>query len=88
MLVRSLALLFGSLVAPVIADGGDDPLTPHTIYAYGINATFIGYGARLTSLYVHDRNNTPRDVVVGYDDPAQYVKDTATNHTYFGAIVG
>ncbi|GFZ51435.1 hypothetical protein JCM24511_09197 [Saitozyma sp. JCM 24511] len=88
MLVTSLALLFGALVAPAIADGGDDPLTPHSIYAYGINATFIGYGARLTSLYVHDRDNTPRDVVVGYDDPAQYVKDTATNHTYFGAIVG
>lgn len=38
----------------------DDSLNPLTIYAYGINATFIGYGARLTSLFVHDKNNDPR----------------------------
>lgn len=65
-----------------------DPLTPVTISADGINATFIGYGARLTHLYVNDKNNVPRDVVVGYDNPYQYVIDTATNHTYFGAVVG
>ncbi len=39
----------------------DDALKPLTIYAYGINATFIGYGATLTSLYVHDKNNVPRN---------------------------
>jgi len=65
-----------------------DALTPYTIYAYGINATFIPYGARITSLYVHDRDNTPRQVVLGYDDLTQYPRDTATNHTYFGPIVG
>lgn len=67
---------------------GTDALTPVTISAKGINATFIGYGARVTSLFVDDKDGVPRDVVVGYDDPAQYVKDTATNHTYFGTIVG
>ncbi|KAF3491447.1 aldose 1-epimerase [Arthroderma uncinatum] len=29
-----------------------------------------------------------QDVIVGYDDPKDYVKDTLTNHTYFGCIVG
>lgn len=72
--------------APVA--GPYDPLQPLTIYAYGINATFIPRGATITHLYVHDRQNVPRDVIVGYDDPADYPKDTATSHTYFGAIVG
>ncbi|WWC69064.1 uncharacterized protein I206_103000 [Kwoniella pini CBS 10737] len=85
-LLSSLLTVFAT--GATLALANNDALQPYTIYAYGINATFIPYGARLTSLYVHDKNNTPRDVVVGYDDPAQYVKDTATNHTYFGAIVG
>ncbi|WVW81130.1 hypothetical protein I302_103121 [Kwoniella bestiolae CBS 10118] len=87
--MRFSTTLFG-LVATIatLVFANNDNLQPYTIYAYGINATFIPYGARVTSLYVHDRNNTPRDVVLGYDDPAQYVNDTATNHTYFGPIVG
>jgi aldose 1-epimerase len=65
-----------------------DSFKPYTICAPGINATFIGYGARLTHLYVPDKHGAQRDVVVGYDDPNQYLKDTLTNHTYFGPIVG
>lgn len=86
---RTFAALasLGLLAVPVTA-WADDPLEKHTIYAYGINATFIGYGARITNLWVHDRNNQPRDIIVGYDDPARYIQDTATNHTYFGGIVG
>jgi aldose 1-epimerase len=66
----------------------DDPLQPLTICAPGINATFIGYGATLTHLFVNDRVGVPRDVAVGYDTPGEYVRDTETSHTYFGAIVG
>jgi len=65
-----------------------DPLQKYTLTANGINASFIPYGARLTNLYVNDKNGTMQDVVLGYDDPAQYIKDTETNHTYFGPIVG
>jgi hypothetical protein len=65
-----------------------DPLQPLTISAPGINATFIGYGATLTHLFVNDRDGQPRDVAVGYDTPAEYVRDTETKHTYFGAVVG
>ncbi|OCF71481.1 hypothetical protein I204_07539 [Kwoniella mangroviensis CBS 8886] len=83
------SFLFGLLTTvATFATANGDSLQPYSIHAYGINATFIPYGARVTSLYVHDKNNTPRDVVVGYDDPAQYVEDTATNHTYFGSVVG
>ncbi|ORX39048.1 galactose mutarotase-like domain-containing protein [Kockovaella imperatae] len=91
----SFAALSASTLFPSVAQAwnqgsvdGTDPFQPYTIYAYGINATFIGYGSRLTSLFVHDKNNIPREVVVGYDDPHQYLIDTETNRTFFGAIVG
>ena len=63
-------------------------LQKYTIYAPGINATFIPYGARLTSLFVYDKNGTPQDVVLGYDNAKDYLNDTQTVHTYYGAIVG
>ena len=64
------------------------PFQKYTISAPGINASFIPYGARLTHLFVNDRNGDPQDVVLGYDDGAQYLTDTETVHTYFGPIVG
>ena len=60
----------------------------YTISAPGINASFINYGARLTNLYVNDKNGTPQDVVLGYDTPMQYINDTKTVHTYYGPVVG
>lgn len=64
------------------------PLTSYTLTADNITAVLIPYGARLTHLLVPDRNGDVQDVVAGYDDPAQYPIDTATNHTYFGPVVG
>ena len=51
-----------------------------------INASYIGYGARLTHPFVADKNGTLRDVVLGYDQGPQYVNDTEHEHTYFGAV--
>ncbi|RAL03125.1 aldose epimerase family protein [Aspergillus ibericus CBS 121593] len=65
-----------------------DPFQVFTLTADNITAKFIPYGARLTSLLVPDRNGTPQDVIVGYDNPRQYLHDTETNHTYFGAVIG
>ena len=59
-----------------------------TISAEGINASFINYGARLTNLYVNDKNGNPQDVALGYDTPTQYINDTNTIHSYYGAVVG
>lgn len=64
------------------------PLTSYTLTADNITAVFIPYGARLTHLLVPDRNGDVQDIVTGYDDNDQYPIDTATNHTYFGPIVG
>jgi aldose 1-epimerase len=70
------------------ANANANGIQPYTLYAQGINATFIPHGARMTSLFVSDRNGAMRDVAVGYDDLAEYPRDTATNRTFFGAIVG
>ncbi|KAJ9352010.1 galactose mutarotase-like domain-containing protein [Paecilomyces variotii] len=66
----------------------DDDFKVYTISADNITAKFIPYGARLTSLLVPDRSGNLQDVVVGYDDPKEYLHDTETNHTFFGAVVG
>ncbi|KAE8389811.1 galactose mutarotase-like domain-containing protein [Aspergillus alliaceus] len=65
-----------------------DPFKVYTITAENITAKLIPYGARLTSLLVPDREGNEQDVVVGYDDPKDYLKDTQTDHTFFGAVVG
>lgn len=64
------------------------PFTVYTLTAENITAKFIPYGARLTSLLVPDRSGNVQDIVLGYDNATQYAIDTATNHTYFGPIVG
>jgi aldose 1-epimerase len=65
-----------------------DPFQVYNITAENITASFIPYGARLVSLLVPDNTGTIQDVAVGYDDPTEYLHDTETNHTYFGAVVG
>ena len=79
-------LALASLMTAVLGqdDASSGPLTEYTIEAESITAKCIPYGARLTHLLVPDRNGTQQDVALGYDEPSDYVKDTATNHTYFG----
>ncbi|KAJ5759524.1 aldose 1-epimerase [Penicillium odoratum] len=64
------------------------PLEVYTIQTPNITAKFIPYGARLTSLLVPDRHGDEQDIVLGYDNPAQYIIDTETDHTYFGSVAG
>lgn len=94
----SILLASSSFISPLLAQASSDPGSPsattsspftlYTLSADNITATFIPYGARLTSLLVPDRSGTDVDIAVGYDDPEQYAVDSATNHTYFGTIVG
>jgi aldose 1-epimerase len=53
--------------------------------AAGVQITAISYGGIITSWRVPDRQGTVADIVLGYEDPADYVKN---NSPYFGAIVG
>ncbi|KAL8925582.1 MAG: hypothetical protein Q9208_003474 [Pyrenodesmia sp. 3 TL-2023] len=86
MLVRYLIFIAFLPIAAVAQNA--DPLQKYTITAPGINATFIPYGARLTNLYVNDKNGDPQDVVLGYDNVSDYIRNDETVHTYFGPIVG
>jgi len=52
--------------------------------AHGLRAKIITYGAIVVSLEVPDRTGALADVVLGYDNLQQYLKDSP----YFGAIVG
>jgi aldose 1-epimerase len=84
----SFALGAETTSAPRNSSSSANAFQKYTISADGINATFIPYGARLTSLFVNDKNGHPQDIVLGYDDPNEYARDSATVHTYFGAVVG
>jgi aldose 1-epimerase len=53
--------------------------------AQGVEVKTINYGAIITSWLVPDRTGQLADIVLGYADPAEYVKG---NPSYFGAIVG
>ena len=86
------SLLLSSITAALAASPfppfSGNPFEKYNLSAEGITASWIPYGARLTNLYVKDKNGKPQDVVIGYDTGAEYLHDTETNHTYFGAVVG
>ena len=53
------------------------------INAGNISAHLINYGAALTHLSIDDF-----DIVLGFDDPMEYVSVAAKGNPYFGCIVG
>ncbi|KNC95935.1 uncharacterized protein SPPG_08688 [Spizellomyces punctatus DAOM BR117] len=53
-----------------------------------LSARCINYGARLTHLMVPDKDGKYRDVLLGFDDPTDYVTVDAEKKTYFGATIG
>jgi aldose 1-epimerase len=66
-----------------LADGGK--VTLYTLTnASGAEAKIINFGATVVSLKVPDKQGKLRDVVLGYDDLASYVKDK----DFFGVTVG
>ena len=50
----------------------------------GAKAEITNYGAIVVSLYMPDRNGKYDDIVLGYDNLVDYIKETP----YFGCIVG
>jgi aldose 1-epimerase len=52
----------------------------------GLELRAIAYGGTITSLKVPDRAGTLADIVLGFDDPAQYWADPPP--PFFGAIIG
>src|SRR5512146_1843838 len=62
--------------------------TPVYLYTiknfYGMEAKITNFGGIVVSLKVPDRHGKLDDVVLGFDNPLDYVK----NHSYFGALIG
>ncbi len=62
--------------------------TPVDLYtltnAHGMKAKIISYGTIITELWAPDRNGKLDDVVLGFDNLNDYLKD----HPFFGAIAG
>lgn len=53
----------------------------------GMEVCLTNYGGRVVSISVPDKNNKPTDVVLGYDNVAQYA-DTANTPSDYGSSVG
>ncbi len=56
-----------------------------TISDHDLEVRITTFGARVVSIEAPDRSGKMADVVLGYDNVAQYESDTST---YFGSIVG
>jgi len=53
---------------------------------HGMQVKITTYGGTITSIVVPDNKGQMGDVVLGYNDSADYIK--AVNNTYFGALIG
>lgn len=53
----------------------------------GMEVSVTNFGGRIVSLIVPDRNGTPTDVVLGYDNITQYA-DSVNSPSDFGAAIG
>ena len=61
------------------------PVELFTLSDSGITVTLTNYGARIVSIEAPDRAGNDADIVLGYNNLAQYVNDPKD---YFGATVG
>jgi len=62
------------------------PSEVHTIQRENISVTITNIGGRIMQLLVPDRDGNMRDVVLGFDRPTQYLRDSS--QTDFGAAIG
>ena len=66
----------------------DKPVKLYTLKnASGMEVCITNYGGRVVSLVVPDKNGQPTDVVLGFDNIAQYA-DTINTPTDYGSSVG
>jgi len=63
----------------------NEPVTLYTLKnTQGMEVHIMNYGAIITKIIVPDKNEVMEDVVLGFDNVADYIKDSP----YFGAVVG
>lgn len=68
-------------------DYSDGTISTFTLTnAKGLRAEITNFGGRVMSLFVPDKNGILRDVVLGFDNPEEYLPE---NHrSDFGAVIG
>ncbi len=90
---RIVLLVAGCLTAGNCADGrevvtarlGEEEVAIITLSnPKGMRVRIMEYGATILSIHVPDRDGKLDDVVLGFDNPADYL----TSPRYFGAVVG
>ena len=55
----------------------------------GTEVCITNYGAIIMSLKIHQSEGKINDIVLGFDDPADYLtNEYLTNYPYFGAVIG
>lgn len=63
----------------------NEPITLYTLKnTQGMEVHIMNYGAIITKIIVPDKNEVMEDVVLGFENMADYIKDSP----YFGSIVG
>ncbi|MCH5308474.1 MAG: galactose mutarotase [Prevotella sp.] len=94
-----LSACAGSQEAPQLTVSGLDPAKFDTVFQgkpvklytlknkNGMEVCITNYGGRVVSLVVPDKDGTPTDVVLGFDNIAQYT-DTLKTPTDYGSSVG
>ena len=82
----SLSLAAGKISHKPFGHATDGaPVTLYTLRnANGVEANIMNYGGIVVSLKVPDKSGKLGDVVLGYDNVADYIKETP----YFGALIG
>ena len=66
----------------------EKPVKPYVLKnENGVEACITNYGGRIVSLCVPDKDGKPTDVVLGFDNIAQYA-DTLNTPTDYGSSVG
>jgi aldose 1-epimerase len=64
---------------------GPDEHGKYEISAEGIRGLFIPYGASVTNLFVKGKDGVERDIVLGFDDAAEYEGEV---HPHLGGVPG
>ena len=99
MLLAGMAACTDNAPQTVLTVSGLDPAQFDTIIggkqtalytltnSTGMEVCITNFGGRVVSLVVPDRDGNPQDVVLGYDNVAQYA-DTVNSPSDFGSTVG
>ncbi|KAI5853576.1 aldose 1-epimerase [Tricharina praecox] len=73
-------LPWNSTIPPPDANG------KYTLRSTGIVASFVPYGAAISNLFVADKHNSTRDVVLGWENATFYTEDPW--HDHYGSVPG